>query len=131
MSNQSAQGITAPASTQNHPSDPVNLTSEPWGLHPRLLTRREPPPTHATEERVAQVVEHLTFNQVVVGSSPTALTNEIKHFEHFQLAIPTSRQVPTPTNSPFLLCPTRKMSLLAKCAYFFLVVLAPPEATHL
>src|SRR5216684_8836090 len=26
------------------------------------------------QERVAQVVEHLTFNQVVVGSSPTALT---------------------------------------------------------
>ena len=29
-------------------------------------------------ERVAQSVEHLTFNQRVVGSSPTALTNEIK-----------------------------------------------------
>jgi hypothetical protein len=27
-------------------------------------------------ERVAQSVEHLTFNQRVVGSSPTALTNE-------------------------------------------------------
>ena len=29
-------------------------------------------------EPVAQVVEHLTFNQVVVGSSPTGLTREIK-----------------------------------------------------
>ncbi len=26
-------------------------------------------------ERVAQSVEHLTFNQVVLGSSPSALTN--------------------------------------------------------
>ena len=32
----------------------------------RLYTR--------TYEPVAQVVEHLTFNQVVVGSSPTGLT---------------------------------------------------------
>ena len=29
-------------------------------------------------EPVAQMVEHLTFNQVVVGSSPTGLTIEIK-----------------------------------------------------
>ena len=36
----------------------------------RLYTR--------TYEPVAQVVEHLTFNQVVVGSSPTGLTNKIK-----------------------------------------------------
>ena len=26
------------------------------------------------DERVAQLVEHLTFNQVVMGSSPIALT---------------------------------------------------------
>jgi hypothetical protein len=42
----------------------------PWTLdppRPRTYTARR--------ERVAQVVEHLTFNQVVVGSSPTALTN--------------------------------------------------------
>ena len=29
-------------------------------------------------ERVAQSVEHLTFNQRVMGSSPIALTNKIK-----------------------------------------------------
>ena len=29
-------------------------------------------------ERVAQSVEHLTFNQGVLGSSPSALTNKIK-----------------------------------------------------
>jgi hypothetical protein len=29
-------------------------------------------------ERVAQSVEHLTFNQGVVGSSPTALTKQIQ-----------------------------------------------------
>src|SRR3977135_1705347 len=40
----------------------------------RLLTRRGPPRTHPTHERVAQLVEHLTFNQVVPGSSPGALT---------------------------------------------------------
>jgi hypothetical protein len=40
MPNQSAQGITAPASTQNHPLSPVNLTSEPWSAYfSRLLSR--------------------------------------------------------------------------------------------
>jgi hypothetical protein len=29
------------------------------------------------KERVAQLVEHLTFNQEVMGSNPIALTNEI------------------------------------------------------
>jgi hypothetical protein len=29
-------------------------------------------------ERVAQSVEHLTFNQGVLGSSPSALTNKIR-----------------------------------------------------
>jgi hypothetical protein len=29
-------------------------------------------------ERVAQLVEHLTFNQEVAGSIPAALANEIK-----------------------------------------------------
>lgn len=29
------------------------------------------------EDRVAQSVEHLTFNQVAVGSSPTAVTSKI------------------------------------------------------
>jgi hypothetical protein len=41
-------------------------------------------------ERVAQVVEHLTFNQGVVGSSPTALTNQNQvhdvHAEHAEPA---------------------------------------------
>jgi hypothetical protein len=32
---------------------------------------------HAFRERVAQSVEHLTFNQEVAGSIPAALTNEI------------------------------------------------------
>ncbi len=30
----------------------------------------------APKERVAQLVEHLTFNQEVMGSNPIALTNE-------------------------------------------------------
>jgi hypothetical protein len=33
-------------------------------------------PTTLLEERVAQLVEHLTFNQEVMGSNPIALTNE-------------------------------------------------------
>src|SRR5215813_3125260 len=40
----------------------------------RLLTRPVGAPTHPAQERVAQLVEHLTFNQVVLGSSPSALT---------------------------------------------------------
>src|SRR6185436_18847457 len=41
-----------------------------------------PPPSPylpSTSERVAQPVEHLTFNQEVLGSSPSALTKEIRH----------------------------------------------------
>jgi hypothetical protein len=37
----------------------------------RFYTRRGEP--------VAQMVEHLTFNQVVLGSSPSGLTNEINY----------------------------------------------------
>src|ERR1700704_914557 len=48
-----------------------------------LLTRTKPPPTQRGSERVAQVVEHVTFNHGVEGSSPSALTNEIKHNLHF------------------------------------------------
>ena len=43
------------------------------------LTPPRYPPTHAPQERVAQLVEHLTFNQVVLGSSPSALTNIINN----------------------------------------------------
>ena len=32
-------------------------------------------------ECVAQLVEHLTFNQVAEGSNPSALTNEIKDLQ--------------------------------------------------
>jgi hypothetical protein len=39
-----------------------------------LLTRTKPPPTQRGSERVAQVVEHVTFNHGVEGSSPSALT---------------------------------------------------------
>jgi hypothetical protein len=40
-----------------------------------LWTRKGSPPTQrASSERVAQTVEHVTFNHGVVGSIPTALT---------------------------------------------------------
>ena len=42
-----------------------------------LLTRTQPPPTQRGSERVAQAVEHVTFNHGVEGSSPSALTMEI------------------------------------------------------
>jgi hypothetical protein len=48
---------------------------QPEAISAALLTpwraARKPRPG----ERVAQMVEHLTFNQVVLGSSPSALTN--------------------------------------------------------
>ena len=34
---------------------------------------------------VAQLVEHLTFNQVVTGSNPVGPTNKIKHLAHIVL----------------------------------------------
>jgi hypothetical protein len=46
-------------------SSRVKLASAPDSPIVRWRNRQEP---------VAQVVEHLTFNQVVVGSSPTGLT---------------------------------------------------------
>ena|GEM_PF-4157702 len=36
--------------------------------------------------RVAQMVEHLTFNQVVPGSSPGALTSKINDLAKVELA---------------------------------------------
>jgi hypothetical protein len=39
-------------------------------------------PLHsAPSERVAQVVEHVTFNHGVAGSSPAALTNKINNLD--------------------------------------------------
>ncbi len=37
--------------------------------------------------RVAQLAEHLTFNQKVPGSSPGALTNQIKELGRNDLAL--------------------------------------------
>jgi hypothetical protein len=47
------------------------------------LTRRidAATPTTLLKERVAQLVEHLTFNQEVMGSNPIALTNETNMLE--------------------------------------------------
>ena len=41
--------------------------------HPRA------PYTAALSERVAQMVEHVTFNHGVLGSIPSALTSKIKY----------------------------------------------------
>ncbi len=38
-------------------------------------------------ERVAQSVEHLTFNQGVLGSSPSALTNKIRYLKNLMVEI--------------------------------------------
>ena len=63
---------------------------------PRLLTGGGPPPTQRGpettggeargprfSERVAQPVEHMTFNHGVEGSSPSALTNKSLSCKHF------------------------------------------------
>jgi hypothetical protein len=50
------------------------------GLSGALLTPPQPARKPRPGERVAQMVEHLTFNQVVLGSSPSALTSKIKGF---------------------------------------------------
>src|SRR2546430_16523189 len=59
----------------------LGLSSWRWSRLPimlHLLTRCLDAATPATllEERVAQLVEHLTFNQEVMGSNPIALTNK-------------------------------------------------------
>jgi hypothetical protein len=54
-----------------------------WFLDLKFLTEpaamMEELQIHHTWERVAQLVEHVTFNHGVVGSSPTALTNKLKY----------------------------------------------------
>lgn len=46
--------------------------------HPLTHRADAATPTTLLKERVAQLVEHLTFNQEVMGSNPIALTNKIK-----------------------------------------------------
>ena len=51
--------------------------------------------------RIAQLVEQLTLNQRVPGSSPGAPTNQIKHLADFRFAVSTNCQRLISTNSPF------------------------------
>src|SRR5947208_7893321 len=46
----------------------------------RLVDLRKACPHSAASERVAQVVEHVTFNHGVEGSSPSALTKKVKNY---------------------------------------------------
>jgi hypothetical protein len=46
-------------------------------------------------ERVAQSVEHVTFNHGVVGSSPTALTNILNNIRRFVHRIYCEHATPT------------------------------------
>jgi hypothetical protein len=48
------------------------------GLAPAIDPHPRSPYTAALSERVAQMVEHVTFNHGVLGSIPSALTNKIK-----------------------------------------------------
>jgi hypothetical protein len=53
----------------------ASLAGAMRGIAGRLCRRGDIGETGATKkEPVAQVVEHLTFNQVVLGSSPSGLT---------------------------------------------------------
>src|SRR5712671_7536588 len=73
----------------------------PWrAVRSRLLTRRGPPRTHPTHERVAQLVEHLTFNQVVPGSSPGALTSKTRGFLNFSPLSGTPKTPGVPAGVP-------------------------------
>ena len=60
-----------------HLDPPAHLSPSPPVPEPEAV---DPPPPSpylpSTSERVAQPVEHLTFNQEVLGSSPSALTNK-------------------------------------------------------
>ena len=82
-----------------------------------LLTRSRQPPTHPAQERVAQLVEHLTFNQVVLGSSPSALTNNIKGlhkfwaFGRFRIAVGAASQVIAVTSARVGISPAMVPSL--------------------
>jgi hypothetical protein len=52
----------------------------------------------------SSVVEHVTFNHVVVGSTPTRLTNEIKHLPeeaHTAKTPPATTGLPRPPESGF------------------------------
>ena len=54
------------------------------GLAPAIDPHPRAPYTAALSERVAQMVEHVTFNHGVLGSIPSALTNKINylHLNH-------------------------------------------------
>jgi hypothetical protein len=55
------------------------------------------------------LVEQLTLNQRVLGSSPSAPTNHLKHLANLRDAIPTNRQRLIPTN--WLICARTKRKL--------------------
>jgi hypothetical protein len=62
-----------------HARDAVPSRHPAAGLFMRsLLTAPAGASTPAPGEPVAQMVEHLTFNQVVLGSSPSGLTSKNK-----------------------------------------------------
>ena len=61
----------------------------------RAIDPHQAGPLHsAASERVAQVVEHVTFNHGVEGSSPSALTKCIKYLVQSLSNFPASRPKP-------------------------------------
>jgi hypothetical protein len=68
------RGPSEPSKTD--PRRAVKAQFAPIAANRALLTGHGRTSTHARSERVAQLVEHLTFNQVVAGSSPAALTKQ-------------------------------------------------------
>src|SRR5215210_6455507 len=74
--------------------DPRQRPTPPQSRCAKLVTPAsavDPPPPSpylpSTSERVAQPVEHLTFNQEVLGSSPSALTNEFNDLCRFARSV--------------------------------------------
>jgi hypothetical protein len=62
------------------------------------------PNRHFWLGRIAQLVEQLTLNQRVQGSSPCAPTNPFNDLAEVALAIPTWRSAVIPTNRLHLFC---------------------------
>src|SRR5215510_6630589 len=65
----------------------------------------------ARQEPVAQMVEHLTFNQVVLGSSPSGLTNKINGLARIfsrvasQISHPAHGKQPSPAHRASFISP--------------------------
>jgi hypothetical protein len=71
----------------------IGRVGPPRRVGASLLTCPGTPHTHSRAEPVAQLVEHLTFNQVVLGSSPSGLTKYISNSNGLRIAANATKTV--------------------------------------